>query len=97
MKANRAYHLTHTRGGREPAYFAARERHDLIEVVSIDEGEPILWWKLPAEEAGRLVRRLRADLAAMEAGEFLALWDGADAAEGEHGAPADRTQPVPFS
>jgi hypothetical protein len=97
MKANRAYHLTLTRGGRTPAYFAARERHDLIEVVCVDEGEPILWWELPAEEAGRLARRLRADLAAMEAGEFLALWDGADGADRENGTPTHPTQRVPFS
>ena len=81
MKANRAYHLTISRGGREPAFLADRERHDLIEVVSIDEGEPILWWELPAPEANRLGRRLRRDLTSLEAGEFLALWDGADGAD----------------
>jgi hypothetical protein len=47
-------------------------------VVSIDDGELMLYWDLPAKEAARLVKRLRADLAGLEAEEFIALWDGAD-------------------
>ncbi len=57
-----------------------RGRHDRIEVVSIDDGEPLLYWDLPAREAARLVRQLREDLVAMSAPEFLALWEGADGA-----------------
>jgi hypothetical protein len=79
VKANRVYRLIVTRGGREPAYFARAGRHDRIEVVSIDDGEPILYWDLPVAEAARLARELKADLAGMDAGEFLALWEGADA------------------
>jgi hypothetical protein len=67
-----------TRGGREPAFMAARDRRDRIEVVSVDDGELILYWDLPARDAARLVRELREDLAAMEAEEFVALWDGSD-------------------
>ncbi len=78
MKANRVFHLTVSRGGREPAFLADRRRLDRIEVVSIDDGEPLLYWDLPAKDAARLARRLRADLAGMEAEEFLALWEGAD-------------------
>ena len=78
MRANRLYRLIVTRGGREPAFLAERGRHDRIEVVSIDDGEPILYWDLPAKEASRLVRELRADLAGMDAEEFIALWEGAD-------------------
>ena len=78
MRANRLYRLIVTRGGREPAFLAERGRHDRVEVVSIDDGEPILYWDLPAKEASRLVRELRADLAGMEAEEFIALWEGAD-------------------
>jgi hypothetical protein len=78
VKANRTFHLIVSRGGREPAFLADRRRLDRIEVVSIDDGELLLYWDLPAKDAARLARRLRADLAGMEAEEFLALWEGAD-------------------
>lgn len=78
MRANRVFHLIATRSGREPAFLADRRRLDRIEVVSIDDGEPVLYWELPAKEASRLLRRLRGDLAGLEAEEFLALWQGAD-------------------
>lgn len=72
------FHLTVRRGGREPAFIADPRRTDRIEVVSIDDGELVLYWDLPAKEAAALARRLRADLIALEAEEFLALWEGAD-------------------
>jgi hypothetical protein len=78
VKANRAFHLIVSRGGREPVFLADRRRLDRIEVVSVDDGELLLYWDLPAKEAAKLARRLRADLAGMEAEEFLAMWDGAD-------------------
>ena len=78
MKANRVFHLIVTRGGREPAFLADRGRLDRIEVVSIDDGELLLYWDLPAKPAAKLVRQLRADLVGLEAEEFIALWEGAD-------------------
>ncbi len=78
MKANRAYRLIVTRGGREPAFLADPGRQDRVEVVSIDDGEPLLYWDLPAKRASRLVRELRADLVGLEAEEFISLWEGAD-------------------
>ncbi len=78
MKANRVFHLIVSRGGREPSFMADRRRIDRIEVVSIDDGELLLYWELPAKEASTLLRRLRADLVGLEAEEFLALWEGAD-------------------
>ena len=78
MRANRLFHLTVARGGREPAFLADRRRLDRIEVVSIDDGELLLYWDLPAKQASKLLKQLRADLAGMEAEEFLALWEGAD-------------------
>jgi len=78
MKANRVFHLIVSRGGREPSFMADRRRLDRIEVVSIDDGELLLYWELPAKDASTLLRRLRADLVGLEAEEFLALWEGAD-------------------
>ncbi|HWE13697.1 MAG TPA: hypothetical protein VG365_09310 [Solirubrobacteraceae bacterium] len=78
MRANRVFHLIVSRGGREPAFLADRRRLDRIEVVSIDDGELLLYWDLPAKQATKLLKQLRADLAGLEAEEFLALWKGAD-------------------
>jgi hypothetical protein len=78
MKANRVLHLIVTRGGREPAFMADRRRLDRIEVVSIADGELLLYWDVPAKEASKLLKQLRADLAGLEAEEFLTLWEGAD-------------------
>ena len=74
MKANRAYELIVTRGGLGPALIAAPERHDRIEVVSIDDGEVVLFWELGARDASRHLRELRRDLAGLEAEEFLDRW-----------------------
>ncbi|MGI8714701.1 MAG: hypothetical protein ACR2NR_16285 [Solirubrobacteraceae bacterium] len=81
MKANRVFHLIVSREGREPAFMADRRRLDRIELVSIDDGELMLYWDLPAKEAAKLVKELRADLAGLEAEEFVALWEGADDSE----------------
>jgi hypothetical protein len=74
MKANRAYRMIFTRAGRAPAALADPGRIDHIEVVEIDSGEVILFWDRPAHAAAKLARALRADLAQLEAEEFLALW-----------------------
>ena len=78
MKANRAFELIVSRGGIEPAFMADPERSDRIEIVSIDDGEVVLFWDLPAKSAVRLLRDLRTDLATMEADEFLMTWEGRD-------------------
>jgi hypothetical protein len=78
MKANRVFHLNVARGGREPAFLADRDRLDRIEVVSIDDGELMLYFEIPAKRATKLVKQLREDLVGLEAEEFIALWDGAD-------------------
>jgi hypothetical protein len=78
LKANRAFDLIVSRGGLEPAFLADPERLDRIEVVSVDDGEVVLYWDLPAKDASRLLRALRTDLVAMDAEEFLSTWEGAD-------------------
>ncbi len=74
MKANRAYRLIVTRGGRAPALFADAARVDHIEVVEVDSGEVVLFWDRPPQAASRLARALRSELQQLEAPEFLARW-----------------------
>jgi hypothetical protein len=79
VRANRAYHLIVSREGLEPAFLADRDRLDRIEVVSIDDGEVVLYWDLPAKKASRLLKLLRSDLVNLGADEFIKTWEGADA------------------
>ena len=78
MKANRAFHLIASRAG--PAFIADEQRLDRVEVISVDDGEVVLFWELPARLASRLLRELRADLAGLDAEAFIDKWQGADAA-----------------
>ena len=81
MKANRAYQLIVSRGGREPAFLSDPSRTDRIEVVSVDDGEVILYWNLAVKQASSLLKLLRADLASLDADEFFDKWLDADAEE----------------
>ena len=81
MKANRAYQLIVSRGGREPAFLSDPSRTDRIEVVSVDDGEVILYWNVAAKQAAKLLKLLRADLASLDADEFFDKWLDADAEE----------------
>lgn len=74
MRANRAFELIVSREGLEPAFLADPRRLDRIEVVSIDDGEVILFWDLPAKQAAKLVRELRGDLAGLDADAFVEKW-----------------------
>jgi len=74
MKAKHAYHLIVTRGGLTPAPLADPARTDHIEVVELDSGEAVLFWDCPPQAASKLSRALRADLAQLEADEFMARW-----------------------
>jgi hypothetical protein len=74
MKANRAYRLILTRGGRAPALLADTSRVDHIEVVEVDTGEVVLFWDRPPQAATKLARALRADLSQLQDEEFLARW-----------------------
>jgi hypothetical protein len=73
VRANRAYELRVRRGGAGPALLAPG-RVDCIEVVEIDSGEVVLFWDVAARATGRLSRALRADLAQLDAAEFLRRW-----------------------
>jgi hypothetical protein len=74
MRANRAYHLIHSRGGLGPAFLAAGTRVDRIEIVAIEDGEVVLFCELPAKPAARMLRELRTDLATLDADAFLTRW-----------------------
>jgi hypothetical protein len=74
VRANRAYELIVRRGGRGPALLRSSTELDQIEVVEIDSGEVVLFWDTTPAQTGRLARALKADLAGMEAQEFLAAW-----------------------
>ena len=74
MRANRAYRLIVKRRGWAPALLADPERVDHIEVVEIDGGEVVLFWDCPPQDAARRARALRADMAQLEAEEFIARW-----------------------
>jgi hypothetical protein len=58
---------------------ADAKRLDRIEVVSVDDGEVVLYWALEAKLASRLLRELREDLVGLDAEEFIDKWIGADA------------------
>lgn len=79
MKANRAYELIVSRGGREPAFLSDPNRTDRIEVVSIDDGEVMLYWDVNVKQASKLLKLLRTDLASLAAEEFFDKWLDADA------------------
>jgi hypothetical protein len=81
MRANRAYQLIVSRGGREPAFLSDPNRTDRIEVVSVDDGEVILYWNLAPRQASKLLKLLRADLVSLDADEFFDKWLDADAEE----------------
>lgn len=74
MRANRAYHVIVSRRGPAPSFLANPERVDHVEVVGIESGEVELFWDCTPAAAGRLARRLKADLAQLEADEFIDAW-----------------------
>lgn len=78
MRANRAFHLIVNREGLEPAFLADPHRLDRIEVVSVDDGEVVFYWEVPAKDASRMVKTLRTDLAQLDADAFLERWEAAE-------------------
>jgi hypothetical protein len=74
VRANRAYELLVHREGRGPAFLAAPDRLDHVEVVEVDSGEVVLFWNTQPRQTGKLSRALKADLAQLEAEVFIAKW-----------------------
>jgi len=78
VRANRAYRLIVTRGGRAPAVLAGAQRVDHVEIVEIDSGEVVLFWDRPPHAASQLARALREELGTLEAEEFLVRWSSVE-------------------
>jgi hypothetical protein len=74
VRAIEAFRLIVTRGGWAPAMLADPTRVDHLEIVEIDSGEVVLLWDRPPHAASKLARALRADLANLQADEFLERW-----------------------
>ena len=74
MKANRAFELIVSRDSVEPAFLADPQRLDRVEVVSVSDGEVVLFWELPAKEAARLLKQLREELVSFDVEEFERAW-----------------------
>jgi hypothetical protein len=74
VRANRAFALKVHRSGRGPALLRSPAEVDHIEVLEIDTGEIALFWDTSPAQTGRLARALKADLAQLDAQEFLARW-----------------------
>lgn len=78
MRANRAYHLIVHRS-HQPPFLSNPNRLDRIEVVSVDDGEVVLYWNVPPKHASKLLKQLRSDLINLDAEEFFDTWVDADA------------------
>ena len=74
VRANREFELIVRRGGRGPAALADPDRIDQVEVVEISTGEVALFWDTPPAQTGRLSRALKADLAQLDAHDFIRRW-----------------------
>jgi hypothetical protein len=72
MKADRVYELIVTRPPATRRLDPLRVEH--VEVVDIASGEVMLFWDTLPRQTGRLARALRADLARLDAEEFIATW-----------------------
>jgi hypothetical protein len=73
MKARHAYRIVHRRGGLAPVALAP-DRMEQIELVSVDEGEVVLFWDLTAANARRVLRLMREELSLLDAREFFERW-----------------------
>jgi hypothetical protein len=74
VRANREFELIVRRGGRGPAALADPDRVDQVEVVEIATGEVALFWDTPPSQTRRLSRALKADLAQLDAQDFIRRW-----------------------
>ena len=81
MLARSAYRLIVTRTGRSPSFLSAPDRFDHIEIVSVDDGEVVLFWDVAGRDTGRMEAALRADLEQLDAAGFLERWSAREPGE----------------
>jgi hypothetical protein len=74
MRANREYELIVRRRGHGPAALADPGRVDQVEIVEVATGEVALFWDTAPAQTGRLSRALKADLAQLDADDFIRRW-----------------------
>ncbi len=74
MKANRAFELIVSRDTHEPTFLADPRRLDRIELISLEDGEVVLYWELPPKEASRVLKQLREELVSFDIDEFRRAW-----------------------
>jgi hypothetical protein len=74
VKANRAFELIVSHESHEPTFLGDPHRLDRIELLSIEDGEVVLYWELPVKEAAKLLRQLRAELVSFDVEEFRRAW-----------------------
>ena len=74
MSAARNYEVKVTRAGLAPGRLASPARFDLVEVISLEDMEVVLFWDVPARDTTRMEAALREELARMGEEEFLSRW-----------------------
>lgn len=75
MRANREYRLVVARDG---SGLRGDGSFDSVEVVEVASGESVLFWDFPVAISRRLIGMLKADLAQLDADEFLGRWAAFD-------------------
>jgi hypothetical protein len=78
VPARSSYQVSVRRTGRSPSFLSAPDRVDHVEIVSLDDGEVVLFWDIPGRDTRRIEGMLRADLEALDAREFLERWAAFD-------------------
>ena len=74
MSAARGFEVKVTRAGLAPGRLASPSRFDLVEVISLEDMEVVLFWDVPARDTSRMEAALREELGRMGEDEFLARW-----------------------
>lgn len=77
MKAGRRLQLVHERASRAPRFLTDQTALEHLEIVEIETAETALFLDVPAADAPRIARAMKADLAGMETEDFLAKWSAA--------------------
>ena len=73
MSAARSYEVKVPRAGLAPGRLSPG-RFDLVEVISLEDMEVVLFWDVPARDTTRMEAALREELARMGEEEFLSRW-----------------------